>query len=361
VSEQSRPDSSLTQRAQALAARGRNQDALDLYRQAAAESDSASLQDDIATTLLALKQPEAALEAAGRAIALDPESPTAHLTRSVILSSLGKAVEAQQAAEEAVRLDPESSTALLVLAEAQSEGGKHREAEGCAKRAVKAAPESAHTHAVLAGVFFRAKRYPEAEQAARVALSIDPEDVGTMNNLGAALRMQKKHSEAVEILHRAAQLDPSHEVVRENLLGAASKYGGSGIIFVLIAGRLIMASRIAFFNSVPWPLWVVLVILAITAPFAYRTWRLRQLDPQVLQFYMLEVRRLRNNRGLIQKAVLAAILVSFALALMINRGDGGTALPEFAGFWIVILLLYFPGRALLRRMTSKRDQAGDLI
>jgi len=76
-----------------------------------------------------------------------------------------------------------------------------------------------------------------------------------------------------------------------------------------------------------------------------------------MQFYMPEIRRLRNNRGLIQKAVLAAILVSFAVALMINRGDAGTAVPEFAGLWIVVLILYFPGRALLRRLTSKRDRA----
>lgn len=93
---------------------------------------------------------EAALEAAQKAIDLDPTNPEAWVRKAEALSHLKRYAEAEEAASKATELDPDYGNAWQALAWAQLKQKKFDAAEASASKAIDKNPDDPHSWAIRA-------------------------------------------------------------------------------------------------------------------------------------------------------------------------------------------------------------------
>ncbi|GGL18651.1 tetratricopeptide repeat protein [Planomonospora parontospora] len=140
---------------------------------------------------LARGRPEAALEAARRAVEHDsPDGPAAgwgYRLASLAFERLGRDAEAVAAAEEAVRLAPGSWAARLRLGSALRRiPGRWSEAWSQAARAVRYAPEEPDPHVLAGDLALLRGEHGRARDAYRAALRRAGDHPGARVNLGLA-------------------------------------------------------------------------------------------------------------------------------------------------------------------------------
>jgi len=156
-----------------------------------------------------------------QALALD-----AHHTPSFIMLALcwmhddDTAPKSVDAAQRAVALEPENPFARSVLALALNANAKDGQTGAVkaalqqAEEAVNLDPDSDFGHAVLARLHLRLRDYPKAEASARAALSLDTENTMAAEVLSAALLLQKKDGDNQDLikyqLQRNAEDDSAH-------------------------------------------------------------------------------------------------------------------------------------------------------
>ncbi|GAA2859284.1 hypothetical protein GCM10010517_17810 [Streptosporangium fragile] len=151
----------------------------------------------VAAARLGDGQPEAALEAARRAVDLDPRAEIGadwgYRLASLAFERLGRDAEAVAAAEEAVRLAPGSWAARMRLGTAlRRVPGRWRESRAQAARAVRYAPEEPDPHVLVGDLALLRGEYRHAEAAYRDALRRTPDHPGARINLGlVALRWRR--------------------------------------------------------------------------------------------------------------------------------------------------------------------------
>jgi adenylate cyclase len=136
-----------------------------------------------------------------RAVELDPNFSAGHLALGMDLFHQGRFQEAVSAAGRAVRLDPLGTAAQTLLANALLVSGRIEEAAAIAERERAANPDSIHARLLLAYVYPRQERLAEvrtlvaevrainpeltAEQATRLTpSSLREEAIGNMRRLG---------------------------------------------------------------------------------------------------------------------------------------------------------------------------------
>ncbi len=150
----------------------------------------------------------------------------AHHTPSYIMLALcwmedeATAPQAVDAARRAVALEPENAFARSVFAltlnanAKDGQTGPIQEALRQAEEAVGLDPDSDFSHAVLAQMHLRLRDYPKAEAAARAALALDTENTMAAQALSAALLLQKKDADNKDFidhqLQRNAEDDQAH-------------------------------------------------------------------------------------------------------------------------------------------------------
>jgi serine/threonine-protein kinase len=191
--------------------------ALDLYRQAAgADPSYAPAYSGIAdaSALLASWQfasPAAmypqAVEAARRAIELDPSSADAHA--SIGFTKLNWEWDWEGAAQElrrAIELNPNHETAHRWLSAFLAGVGKDAEAIPIARRAIDLDPISVLPRMNLGIIHFLAGRHEDAASAFRRVITMDPGFVRGYIFLGAALSFLGIHEEAIETGRKGAEL-----------------------------------------------------------------------------------------------------------------------------------------------------------
>ena len=143
----------------------------------------------MAAAWLGRDHPEAALEAARRALDLDRRSESGadwgYRLASLAFERLGRDAEAVAAAEEAVRLAPGSWAARMRLGAAlRRVPGRWRESRAQAARAVRYAPEEPDPHVLAGDLALLRGEYPGARVAYREALRRLPDHPGARINLG---------------------------------------------------------------------------------------------------------------------------------------------------------------------------------
>ncbi|MFB9679744.1 hypothetical protein ACFFRH_30030 [Streptosporangium vulgare] len=143
----------------------------------------------VAAAWLGRDRPEAALEAARRALDLDPRAESGadwgYRLASLAFERLGRDAEAVAAAEEAVRLAPGSWAARMRLGAAlRRVPGRWRESRAQAARAVRYAPEEPDPHVLAGDLALLRGEYGLAETAYREALRRLPDHPGARINLG---------------------------------------------------------------------------------------------------------------------------------------------------------------------------------
>lgn len=150
----------------------------------------------------------------------------AHHTPSFVMLALcwmqedGTAPKSIDAAQRAVALEPENPFARSVLALALNANAKDGQTAAIkaalqqAEAAVNLDPDSDFSHAVLARLHLRLRDYPKAEASARAALALDTENTMAAEVLSAALLLQKKDGDNQELinyqLQRNADDDSAH-------------------------------------------------------------------------------------------------------------------------------------------------------
>lgn len=160
----------LVARASALTEMGRPHDAADLLERACVDHPAApGVFLALAYHRLRADEPQEALEAAERGIAVRDDQPVAHRLRAVALRELGRQREAVRAAEHAVALDPSSVESYLVLGAVALDRGDWKSAREAASRALELAPGDPAVLRQLAAIHRRlgdTRRATEFERAA---------------------------------------------------------------------------------------------------------------------------------------------------------------------------------------------------
>jgi adenylate cyclase len=131
-----------------------------------------------------------------------------------------------EAAGRALALNPELPRARAVLAEAQSVDGAHEAAIDSARRAVEFGPSDAEAHATLASVLVYAGRPEQAVEAAETALRLNPKPPAPVLMIaGLALFLDERYDRAIEALEQARDLAPG---LNEPVQFLASAYAMAG-------------------------------------------------------------------------------------------------------------------------------------
>jgi adenylate cyclase len=179
-----------------------------------------------------------ALELYQKAISLDGEFADAHAgharaalilwmyTYDVILPGTVARQTLYEAAGRALALNPELPRARAVLAEAQSVDGEHEAAIESARLAVAFGPSDAEAHATLASVLAYAGQPEQAVEAAETALRLNPKPpASVLLTAGLALLLDEQYDRAIEALEQARDLAPA---LNEPVQFLATAYGLAG-------------------------------------------------------------------------------------------------------------------------------------
>ncbi|MET8160831.1 hypothetical protein ABZT47_31115 [Sphaerisporangium sp. NPDC005289] len=141
----------------------------------------------VAVARLARDLPEGALEAAGEAVARDPDGEWGHRLVSLAHERLGRDSEAVVAAQDAVRLAPGSWAARLRLGSVLRRlPGRWRDAWSQAQHAVRFAPEQPDPHVLIGDLALLRGDHRQAAAAYHAALRREEEHPGARVNLGLA-------------------------------------------------------------------------------------------------------------------------------------------------------------------------------
>jgi tetratricopeptide (TPR) repeat protein/SAM-dependent methyltransferase len=184
-------------------------EAENLYRQALVnDRDHFGSLHHLGIIALQRGQPQAAIDAIGRAIAINDRIPDCHYNMAFALQALGRLNEAVGHYQQATRLKPDYVEAHTNLGNVLKELGSHRDAAASYERVIALKP-SAEAHYNLANVLGPLGRLNEAVTHYQRALALKPDLVGVHNNLANALVAQGRPDDALIHFQRALELDPN--------------------------------------------------------------------------------------------------------------------------------------------------------
>lgn len=160
---------------------------------------------------MGLKSPDEnlpkALQAAGRALELDPNLVDGHLALARAKRDLEFDIAAAEVlARKALDLNPGSAEAHAVYGNILSFRGRGDEAVAHLKQAVELDPISLQTNSTFASVLYRARRFEESIAQARRCVEMDPSHAATYGPYGFALMAQQRVKEAIPMFRRGAAL-----------------------------------------------------------------------------------------------------------------------------------------------------------
>ncbi len=169
---------------------------------------------------------ERAMEAARRAVELEPRLSEAHASLGSIQASfMWNWEEAEAAYTRALNLNPSNALAHKGYGELLSFLGRHDGAIAEAKRALELDPLSLLMHAHLGIIYHRARRYDEALAQMNQTLQMDPNYMLGHLNLGLILSARNSFDDAVVAFQRASTYAPAYGDAR-GLLGYAYAKAG---------------------------------------------------------------------------------------------------------------------------------------
>jgi tetratricopeptide (TPR) repeat protein len=192
---------------------------------------------------------ERGLEAARRALELDPELSESHASLGTIHASYTWDWEqSAKSYDRALELNPSNALARKGHAELLSFLGRHDEALAEAQQAVALDPLSLVAHANLGIIYYRARRYDEAMQQMKQALSLDPNYMLAHLNLGLMLAAKGAFNEAATAFQQASRYAPEFTDAI-GLLGYAYGKAGRTPEARAIGGRLRQLSTTRYISG----------------------------------------------------------------------------------------------------------------
>jgi len=170
-----------------------------------------------AEVLLRGRQPAAAVQAALKAIELEPTDASAHNVLGYVYHDLGRTDDAEAAYRKAIELGPSGNSVYVNLANLLRERGGLDEAEALYRKALELEPDKAGALHGLATVFFSRNEFVEAENWSRKAVESDPNSAVNLNGLGSALFHRGQINDAEPYFRKALELEPGYAEPHFNL------------------------------------------------------------------------------------------------------------------------------------------------
>lgn len=153
-----------------------------------------------------------ATDACNRAIALDPQLASAHITLGRIHAANGRPELALAEFQHALRLEPRSADALQGMARTYESMGRIREAEDLLKRAAALQPDYWESFNRLGSFYYAQGRFQEAIPEFRRAIELTPDNIAGYSNLSMTYLQLGRLSEAQASLENALRLGPNYAV-----------------------------------------------------------------------------------------------------------------------------------------------------
>jgi tetratricopeptide (TPR) repeat protein len=181
--------------------------------------------------LLAVSRPprlEEALRFFSVSVALQPQSPGAHLNLGNALYDKGRLDESEAEYREAIRLKRDYAEAHTKLGNALYDKGRLDEAIAEYKEVLRLKPDYALAHSNLGAALYAKGRLDEAIAAYHEALRLKPDYAEAYTahyNLGNALKDKGRLDEAIAAYHEALRLKPDFPEVHTNLGAALARKG----------------------------------------------------------------------------------------------------------------------------------------
>lgn len=201
----------------------------------AAEPDSAEALRTLSYHRHALTDWTGALDAADRAVALEPANSWGHRLRAAALDGLNRHADALAAATEAVSLSPQSDETHRLHADTLLACRRVVEAHRAARRAIELNPKNPRGHRSLAAVLHAAGFRRAGLAANLAAVELDPTSVWSLRALAEAHADRWTVGDAVRIYLDLVRAHPTNRSVAERLQVMMDRLQmrWSGLAFVL--------------------------------------------------------------------------------------------------------------------------------
>ena len=313
------------------------------------DPDDATVLSLLSLGLSHVNEPSQAVEAARRAVGVDPELGFAHYALGRALLGSDDVTGAERAARESLRLDADSD-AYALLGQVFTRQRRWADALEAAEQGLELDAEHVACANLRARALSGLGRKAEADGVVLEAIGHDPDNAGSHANRGLLLMRQQKYDEALECFRTALRLDATLESARLGILEALKARNGVYRLvlryamwmgnldarsrwFVLLG--LFFGARIARTvlrdNPSLWP--VLGPALAIYGVFALSTWLADPLSNLLLRLNPFG--RLVLNKS----ETLAANLVGACLATVVVAGLAGL-LTSMAGFFVLAIAAF---------------------
>ncbi|MBV9266969.1 MAG: protein kinase, partial [Acidobacteriaceae bacterium] len=147
-----------------------------------------------------------------RALALDSNMASAHLTLGMLQEDTGNLDYAVRELETALQLDPTDESTLNHLAQVYEKSGNLLSAEAILKRGLGENPASWELCNALGWLYYRHAQYASAEQLFKRATELTPDNPIGFGNLGGIYLFQGRYRDAEIFLTRAAAIYPTDQI-----------------------------------------------------------------------------------------------------------------------------------------------------
>ena len=185
----------------------------DLAEQILETTDPISL----GAVLMIEHQPERAVSAFQKAVALSSGSYESHMNLGTALAAADRHEEAERSFRNAVDLEPRSSEAWIGLGYARRDQRKCEPALDAFHHLLQLQPRNAGTYLALGNVYFEMGKYPESIENYQLAIAIDSGYVTAHYNLGLAYYRSGRHEDSIKAYEQAVRFGPNEFMAINNL------------------------------------------------------------------------------------------------------------------------------------------------
>jgi len=208
----------------ALEAIGQPQEAIEAYRRVLAlRPDDEIARNSLGAALQTLGKTEEAIGEYRQVLSARPDYVDAQYDLGSALLSENKGDEAATQFQQVLKARPGDAATHANLGRAFALEGRMNDAEAEFERTLELDPQNADAHYDLGRIFAGQHDYTRASEQFRNALRINPEHASAHSDLGTVLAIQGKFSEAVAEYEAALRIDPDLATARENLERARAR------------------------------------------------------------------------------------------------------------------------------------------
>jgi Flp pilus assembly protein TadD len=190
---------------------------------------------------MAINHMPQAVELFRKAIALDPDDPSAHFAMATALSKVGREREATEQYQQASALDPYNAEWLASLAMSLAVNGDMDAAIDTWHKSLAIDPSNAQVESVLGAALFQSGKQEEGIATMRKAAEMDPKLASAHKELGLSLSQMGQMDEAVAELQAAVDLEPESAEFRFNLGFVLSMRGDFSSAIVSLKSAVTMS------------------------------------------------------------------------------------------------------------------------